>query len=181
MLTLTLILIVLGVIGWALNNKLSKPVTGTIVAATTSEDTIKPQVNENLRTPYYSVKYPARYDLSPKPAHSASLDAEILIAHQQARYGTGSRITLTVETAPIGGVSETSNYKLYKAEPNLYSMTAATYSGDPVTVVTRVEPNYQKIILWPHGAYLLTITLSSGVQAATTDADLQTIIDSLRW
>jgi hypothetical protein len=162
-------------------SKVNQPVEGTIVHAAQSPTKEAAPASKDLSTVYYSISYPARYELLPAPTPSASLDAEILSAQAQPGFGVTSKLLLTVTDLPVGGVTEDSSYKLFEAEPDIYSFSQETRGSDTTYVAIRAEPDYQKTILWPHGSHLLTITLVTGAQSETTDADLQTVLTNLKW
>ena len=158
----------------------SRPAEGTIVKTAQPSKAQTPIV-KILKTPYYTTSYPGTYELQPRPTNSASLDAQILIARGQDRFGAGSKITLTVETMPEGGVTESSTYNLFESQPELNTLTREQYIGEEVVVATRVDPDYEKTILWPRGNKLLTITLLASSQTSTEDKDLQTVLNNFHW
>jgi len=158
----------------------NQPVEGTIIQTAGSTGNSTPK-DKYLTTTYYSTLYPARYKLSPKPTNSASIDAVVLIAHQQSGAGVGSKITLTIVPMPEGGVTEDSSYKLSAGRPDLYALTEDQYGSDNVQIATRSDPSYERVILWPHGSYLLTITLTAGAQTQFIDNELQTVLTNLQW
>lgn len=157
---------------------IQQPATGTVLRPQT-----KPVAqNQELVSQYFHCEYPAHYDLQPSPTNVAALQAWVLLAHQQGtHYEQTSRLGLTIESLPAGGVTETSGYKLYQSRPELYQLTTATAGGDPIIVAKRQDPTYQQTVLWPHGSYLLTISLTAGGETSAVDADLQTILSSLQW
>ncbi|HEX8182570.1 MAG TPA: hypothetical protein VF575_03130 [Candidatus Saccharimonadales bacterium] len=160
--------------------QINRPVNGTIIQ--TKQPTVRDTpTTKTLTTPYYSLQYPVNYDLEPRPTASASLSAEVLKARQQNRFGTGSRITITVEPTPDGGVTEHSSYKLYMSQPDIYTVMTAEVGGENTISASRVDPNFEKTILWEHGKYLLTVTLIADTSSSTLDAELQTILTSLIW
>lgn len=136
---------------------------------------------KNLITPYYNTNYPTTYKVLAKPAHSASLDAELLSGHEEAGPGASTHIAITVITLPAGGVTEDSSYLLFKTHPDNYVMTQQTIGDDQVTVATRLTPDYEKIYLWPHGNYLLTFDLTTGAQSPIIDGEIDHMLTNLRW
>jgi hypothetical protein len=135
-----------------------------------------------LQTTYFETKYPARYQKKTVPSQqSASLGAWVLVAQQDPGVGQSSRINLTVTTLPVGGVTEDSAYKLFTAEPQYYTLSQSKLGDDPVTIAVRNDPTYQKTILWPHGNYLLTISMLTANEQDQAKNDLQTVLANLHW
>jgi len=160
--------------------KLNQPAEGRIMpaAAHSSADDTAPRY---LDTPYYSTEYTAAFRLLPPVAHSASLDARMLVGRPEGSYGASSYIAITVAKQLAGGVTADSSYLLYKTHPETYTLGSQTIDGDSVTVVTRTASGYEKVYLWPHGSLLLTIDMTAGMKSDTLDANLQTILQHLQW
>jgi hypothetical protein len=138
-------------------------------------------VYKNLITPYYNTSYPTTYHILPKPAHSASLDAELLSGHQEAGPGASSHIAVTIIAMPASGITEDSSYLLFKTHPETYALSQQTINGDQLTVATKATPDYEKIYLWPHGKYLLTFDVTTGARSPIIDQEIDHMLNNLRW
>lgn len=161
--------------------KINRPVEGTILSNSRPPDFDVQPADKQIRTKYYTAYYPARYDLMPPPANSASLDAQILVAHQQVRYGTGSRITLTVTPISVDGIRGDSAYKAFEAQPETYTMREEQHGSDTIIIAERKSPNYEQTILWPHGELLLTMTTVAASMSTTLEEEIKTIVYNLQW
>jgi hypothetical protein len=159
----------------------NKPVEGTIITQAQQPKTNNASGTKTLKTAYYATQYPAHYTTLTKPTNSASLDAEMLSAPGQNSSGTSSKIALTVTNLPEGGVTQDSSYNLFKAHPETYKLEQLTVQGEPVYVGTRTIPDYERTYLWAHGTHLLTVALTTDVQSAAADSELQSILDHVQW
>lgn len=136
---------------------------------------------KQLVTPYYSLRYSSAYQLLPKPEHSASLDAQILAGRQEGGIGVSSRMVLTIVELSPGGVTEDSSYMLYKSRPDTYALRQETIGGDTVVIATKKDGDYEKAYLWPHGKYLLTVTLLTGAESPVIEEEMNRMLRELRW
>lgn len=160
---------------------INKPVEGTIISRSRPVRDDPVLANKQIKTAYYTAEYTPNYVQTKSPVHSASLDAQVLVAQQQDSIGTGSRITLTVTTMPGAGVVEDGAYKAFYAQPDLYTVSEDRRESDVLIIAKRTSPNYEQTILWPHAPYLLTITMVAATASTALDQEVQTIVESLKW
>lgn len=133
-----------------------------------------------LASKYFTTHYPARYSEVPT-GRSASLQSWTLIGHQGTVDQESSKISVVIAALPAGGVKEDSAYKLYSAYPALYKLSQASYGHDSVIIAKRSDSGYQQTVLWPHGNYLLTVSLTAGTEMALVNSELQTVLSHLQW
>jgi len=88
---------------------------------------------------------------------------------------------MIITALPAGGVKDDSAYKLYNANPALYKLSQVSYGPDPVIIAKRSDSGYQQTVLWPHGSYLLTVSMTAGTETPLLDSELQTVLSHLRW
>lgn len=133
-----------------------------------------------LASKYFITRYPARYSQVPT-GPSASLKNWTLVGHQGTIDQESSQISIIITALPTGGVKEDSAYKLYSAYPALYTLSQAAYGHDSVIVAKRSDSSYQQTVLWPHGNYLLTVSLTADTETTLVDKELQTLLSHLQW
>lgn len=177
---LLVIAVIVGLILFMMN-RLNQPANGTIIQANTTELTTPQPSVRTLDSKYFTAQYSGRYQLLPSTEASASLQYWTLVAHQQAGGNIQRKLSIIVAKLPEGGVKEDSAYKLYDAHPELYQLTQVTYSGETVFAAKRSDPTFQQTVLWPHGEYLLTVTLTAATETDTANDEFQSLLTSLRW
>jgi len=155
------------------------PANGTILKARPVQSTAI-TADKTLAGKYFTMPYPARYTEIPT-GPSSSLQSWILVGHQLTLDQESSKLSIVITALPAGGVQEDSAYKLYSAYPALYKLSQASYGHDPVVIAKRSDSSYQQTILWPHGNYLLTISLTAGTETAPLDNELQAMLSHLQW
>lgn len=159
-------------------NRLPK---ANIKPAVVVEPEVKVPGLKTLHTPYFSLEYSDKYTYQTNQSPSASIDSWILLAKQALGLGLASKIAISLTNAPVGGVKEDSAYKLFASRPELYTISDATYRGETVVVGKRTTPTYEQTVLWPHGQYLLTISLTSGGDLETVIAEQEALLNSVAW
>lgn len=176
-------LIVAAIIGLVLFmvNRLNQPANGTIIQTNTTELTTPQPSVRALDSKYFTAQYSGRYRLLPSTEASASLQYWTLVAHQESGGNIQRKLSVIVTRLPKGGVKEDSAYKLYNAHPELYQLTQATYGGEAVFVAKRTDPTFQQTVLWSHGEYLLTVSLTAATETDIANDEFQSLLTSLRW
>lgn len=157
----------------------SGPANGTVLK-TAPVQSAGSTSDKILASKYFTTRYPARYSIVPTGS-SASLQAWTLIGHQATIDQESSKISVIITTLPAGGVKEDSAYKLYDAYPALYKLSQTSFGGDSAIIAERADSGYQQTVLWPHGNYLLTVSLTAGTETAVVDNELQSLLNHLRW
>jgi uncharacterized membrane protein YjjB (DUF3815 family) len=157
----------------------SGPANGTVLKTMPVQSTAATG-DKILASKYFTTHYPARYSQVPTGS-SASLQSWTLVGHQETAGQESSKISVVITALPAGGVKEDSSYKLYNAYPALYKLSQASYGHDSVIIAKRSDSGYQQTVLWPHGNYLLTISLTSGSESSLIDSEMQTVLSHLQW
>lgn len=157
----------------------SGPANGTVLKTKPVQSAAAP-ADKVLTSRYFTTHYPARYSEIPT-GPSASLQSWTLVGHQGAVDQESSKISVIITALPAGGVKEDSAYKLYNAYPSLYELSQTSYGQDSAIIAKRSDSGYQQTVLWPHGNYLLTVSLTAGTEMPLVDSELQTLLSQLRW
>ncbi len=158
-----------------------QPANGTIISTSPGSLTTPQPSHRALDSKYFSARYSGRFQLLPESKVSASLQNWTLVARQEAGVGQSAKLSLVITPLPSGGVREDSAYKLYEAHPELYTLSESTYGGESVIVSKRSDPTYQQTVLWPHGNYLLTVSLTSGPESELVNNEFGDMLSSLKW
>ncbi len=156
------------------------PANGTVLQ-TAPPSTPKLKSDKILASKYFTTHYPRRYQLLPNQSPSASLQSWTLVGHQGTVDQESSKISMVITTLPAGGAKEDSAYKLFASQPALYKLSTAVYGQGSVIVAKRSDSGYQQTVLWPHGNYLLTVSLTAGTESPLVDSELQTVLSRLQW
>lgn len=159
----------------------SGPANGTVLKTRPVQSASSAQGDKILASKYFTTHYPRRYQLLPNQSPSASLQSWTLVGHQGTVDQESSKISVVITALPAGGVKEDSAYKLYNAYPALYKLSQASYGHDSVIIAKRSDSGYQQTVLWPHGKYLLTVSLTAGTEMALVDSEMQTVLSHLQW
>jgi hypothetical protein len=176
------VIILLISIGLNVVHKLNQPSVGVIKEVTPVELTTQKISSKTLKSDYFSFNYPGRYELQQtKDNSSASLESWILIAHQALGLGQSSKISISIVELSVGGVKEDSAYKHFLAFPELYIVSNSLLSGEPIVISERTNPSFEHTVLWPHGRYLLTISLTSAEKSDELITEVGAILRSFAW
>lgn len=169
-------------LGAYLMHRLNQPPIGVIKESPSSNKrSLKKASTKTLKSSYFLLKYPERYEIQSSHNKSASSESWIFIAHQALGLGQSSKISMSIVELPLGGVMEDSAYKHFSAFPELYTITTSYYSGESVVVGERTNPSFEKTVLWPHGKYLFTVSLTSAEGSQEFTAELESILRSVVW
>ena len=160
---------------------LNKPAEGVVHQDNGQSSLLAPTILKDFRSQYFTSKYPSRYGLQVNQNTTASLESWILLAHQIMGQGPGSEIGISIVKLSVGGVKEDGAYKQFEAFPNLYTLTRETHQSEEVITAERTDPNYEHTVLWAHGSYLATFSMTSGQKNDQLVTEINMILDNLVW
>jgi hypothetical protein len=87
---------------------------------------------------------------------------------------------------PEGGLAGDSSYKLRQQKAERYRLTTQSISGEAIQIANDAE-SAAVVAFWPHGGYLATISISSGVSNPSSNDNaaelsvLQPLLKAWRW
>ncbi len=140
----------------------------------------------DLDNSYFSLALPAGF----VPQSSQSPSAGLLYSQTIIKPGAGGSliISIGISNLPAGGLKESSSYRLRAQQTQTYKLTEQTINGANVTVAARNDGAGGEVVAFlPHGSYLATIGITSGVQAvgggdtAGNQAVLSQLLQLWQW
>lgn len=162
-------------------HKMNSPTFGTIAV----QKTISPAVTDSssystLNNDYYSMLYPS--ELTPDfPAQkAANLLAYNYLSKKDDAQKVISSLEVYVKPLPYGGITLDSNYRFYQSQSKLYKLSRKFIRGETVVTATRDDAGYERVGLWVHGDYLMTIKFTS-TSKDNLEVKFNTILKSISW
>ena len=176
-----LFMVFIGVIVYV-RQLMNSPSTGEVMLNTsepvTKNQTTEPKVFKNQ---FFTTTYPARYELNSNKNASSSLASWLLIAHQSIGGLVSSKIAVMVDVLPSGGIAETSAMHNFTAHPELYTIKKVVIGGEQATIAEETKNGYERTLLWPHSAHLLTISMSAGQKNDGLVEEFDVITNNMLW
>jgi hypothetical protein len=172
---------------------LTAPVQGHKIAVDhaikqSQSTTPKPVPASILQNQYFRLQLPIGY--SPQ-TNTAPLPTGILLTQTILKTSTNGTeiITVSVTGLPTGGLANNSSYQLRVQSPQIYKITTQTIAGDTLSLSKRIDGQSGEVVaFWPHGAWLATVSLTTGLDDNSSDSqqtanltDLQTLLANWQW
>jgi hypothetical protein len=182
---LAVFVLLAGMVGLGLH-LVSQPVQGHNIAAVD----VKPKVQTVTLTPnlpmttaqsvYFQLALPAGYQ-----AQAANQSAPLLYQQTLIKPSDQGSLIIVLEVLNGGTFSASSSYTSELQQPARYHFTSKSIDGDTVAIADDVQSG-AVVAFWPHGNYLATIGISSGVDNLGSDdstelAALLPLLTAWRW
>ncbi len=171
-----IIIVLLGVIG-VFAHTVSAPVKGHIIPIDVKlkhSNKVAPAhlPATSVQSSYYNLDLPAGYRVQ-----DSSTSVPGLLYQQtliKPSLGGSLIISIAVKAIPEGGLAGDSSYQGRVNQGNRYQMRSQSISGDTLTVANDTQ-SASIVAFWPHGAYLATIGISSGLDNPATNDNIDEI------
>ncbi len=151
----------------------------------TRHQTVKPAPASTLDNKYFRLRLPVGYSLN--NTQTAAADSLLSATIFKPSTGGTSIINVAVVNLPPDGLTNLSAYRVRSQSPATYKLESTTIKGDTVALSTRLDGESGEVVaLWPHGAYVATLAVSTGTLATSGDTaanlkSLQTLLAAWQW
>ncbi len=184
----TILLLVAGSTAWGVH-ELTAPAHGRPTktgGALRPHPTLKPAVlpPDSVQNNYFRLALPAGYrQQANNQATPGVLYSQTLI--KSAAFGS-LIINIAVKSLSDGGLGEDSSYRLRLQQASRYHLGSQTIGTDQVQIADDSQAA-AVVAFWPHGAYLATISVTSGISDPSTNGNteqlvtLKTLLAAWQW
>ena len=137
----------------------------------------------SLKTKYFSLDYPGRYQLGQNTSNASGTTASwVFNAHGQLDAGI-SRIGITLGSLPTGGVANVSAYQRYMSNKHTYKLSQKKFGAATVTIATKYNSaDYEQTAFVTNGNRLLIIDANSVTGSTNQLApEFSDMLNSFKW
>jgi hypothetical protein len=136
----------------------------------------------NVQSNYFDLPLPAGYKPQAAQAVPGLLYSQTIL--KPSSFGS-LLINISLKPLPEGGLAADSSYRL-RQQTSRYHLTSQSVDGDTVQLANDTE-SAAIVAFWPHGGYLATISVSSGLGNPAADDNrqelkaLQPLLTAWQW